>query len=59
MPRHPRRANASSGGTTSAGDDDTGDTLTVEYRFFPGRVFHLIEQLSLEQEELVRSIGFG
>jgi len=31
----------------------------VEYRFSPGKVFHLIEQLSPEQEELVRSIGFG
>ncbi|CAL4949850.1 unnamed protein product [Urochloa decumbens] len=42
-----------------SGDDDAGDHLTVEYRLSPGKVFHLIEQLSEEQEELVRSIGFG
>ncbi|CAO2203536.1 unnamed protein product [Urochloa humidicola] len=40
-------------------DDDAGEHLTVEYRFSPGKVFHLIEQLSEEQAELVRSIGFG
>ncbi|CAO2203535.1 unnamed protein product [Urochloa humidicola] len=28
-------------------EDDAGDALTVEYRFCPGKVFHLIEQLAL------------
>ncbi|KAL6882021.1 hypothetical protein ACP4OV_011493 [Aristida adscensionis] len=44
----------------ASGDgDDAGDTLSVEYRFSPRKVTHLVEQLSEEQLELVHSIGFG
>ncbi|KAL6627852.1 hypothetical protein ACP70R_031578 [Stipagrostis hirtigluma subsp. patula] len=53
MPRRAREAVA------AAGDDDGGDTLSVEYRFSPGKVFRVVAQLSEEQRELVRSTGFG
>ncbi|TVU20815.1 hypothetical protein EJB05_30412, partial [Eragrostis curvula] len=47
-------------GSGGGGGEDAGDTLfKVDYRFSPGKVFHVVEQLSPEQQELVRSIGFG